>query len=394
MRDIGCQIACRSSWAWVAGWGLLLMVSAAAAAPPDLPSAKSKGKTDGKVEADPKAKGEDQSEIPAVPYLTVGLLRDASVQADLGLKPDQVKAVQAAIAEVDEPLWQLRDVPVSMVARQLESLLAKLRQQLNTDLTRPQLERLDQIVLQARSWKALVAPDLVSRLGLSGDQVSRLKTALAEARKDRDAAEKEMAGQTTSKQEQARNRLRQAESKRINDVLTKKQQNDYVGLLGKPFDFSRIVQVGCVAPELRGVTAWINSSPISLEQLRGQVVVVHFWAFGCINCIRNLPHYQGWQEKYANSGLTIIGIQTPETDSEKKLENLKRNVIERKIAYPVAFDASSENWKAWGNNMWPSVYLIDKQGRVRNWWYGELNWEGAKGEEFFRQRIEELLKEK
>lgn len=333
-------------------------------------------------------------EIPAVPYLTVALIRDPSVHAELGLKPSQIKLVQAAIAEVDEPLWQLRDVPLKKVGAQLDALLTRLRQQLKRDLTPGQLDRFDQILLQARGWKALLSADLVNKLKLSADQIARLKSTLAEAAKDREAAEKELAGKQAAAQEQSRTKLRKVEARRFSDILTSKQQNEFSNLLGKPFDLGQLMQVGCIAPELRDVTAWINSKPLTLKELRGKVVVVHFWAFGCINCIRNLPHYQGWQQKFANDGVVIIGIQTPETESERKLENLQRNVIERQIEYPVVFDGASENWKAWGNNMWPSVYLIDKQGRVRNWWYGELNWEGAKGEEFMRKRIEELLSEK
>ena len=351
--------------------------------------AKSAAKSDSKSPAD----GEPV-EIPAVPFLTLALVRDPSVHAELGLMPKQVAAVQAAIAEVDESFWRLRDVPVKKCAAQLDTLLIGLRLQSNRNLTSLQIERLDQIILQARGWKALVSPEIAERLKLSPDQVSKLKTALTDATKEREVAEKSIADQSAASQDQARAKLWKTEAKRFSDVLSANQQAVYAGLLGKPFDLGRVMQVGCVAPELRDVTAWINSQPITLKQLRGKVVVVHFWAFGCINCIRNLPHYQGWQEKFGKDGVTIIGIQTPETDSERKLENLKRNVIERKIEYPVVFDGASENWKAWGNNMWPSVYLIDKQGRVRNWWYGELNWEGAKGEEFLRKRIAELLAEK
>ena len=334
------------------------------------------------------------AEVPAVPYLTLAIVRDSAVQGELVLKPKQIEAVQAAIAEVDESFWQLRDVPVKKCGAQLDALLAKLQQSLQRELTASQLDRLNQILLQARGWKALVSPEISERLKLSTDQVSRLRTALAEATKERAAIEKEIAGQSQSSQDQARTKLRKADTKRFSDVLTSRQQTEFTNLLGAAFDLSKIMQVGCVAPELRGVTAWINSEPITLKQLRGKVVIVHFWAFGCINCIRNLPHYQGWQEKFAKSGVTIIGIQTPETDSERKLDLLRRNVIERTIQYPVIMDGASENWKAWGNNMWPSVYLIDKQGRVRNWWYGELNWEGAKGEEYLRSRIEELIAEK
>lgn len=333
-------------------------------------------------------------EIPAVPYLALAIARDPSVHAELGLKPKQTEAIHAAIAEVDESFWQLRDVPVNKCAEKLDLLHARLQQGLKKELTAAQLERFQQIVLQARGWKALVSPEMAEKLKLSADQVTKLRTALTEATKEREAAEKEIAGQSASNQEQARATLRKADTKRFSAILTTRQQTDFSNLLGTAFDLSKITQVGCVAPELRGVTAWINSEPITLQQLRGNVVIVHFWAFGCINCIRNLPHYQGWQEKFAKSGVTIIGIQTPETESERKLDNLQRNVVERKIEYPVIMDGASENWKAWGNNMWPSVYLIDRKGRVRNWWYGELNWEGAKGEEFLRNRIEELLAEK
>ena len=354
------------------------------AAPP-----KTAAKTASKQTAD-----NAQPEIPAVPFLTLGLIRDPAVQVELGLDAKQINGVQAAIAQVDESFWRLRDVPVKDCSTELETLLTNLRRSLKLELNSSQLDRFDQIMLQSRNWKAVVTPELAERLKLSSDQVSRIRTLLADVPRLREENEKTIAGLSASNQESARNRQLKAESKKFADVLTAQQQTQLSQLLGKPFDLDRVTKVGCVAPELRDVSAWINSSPLTLQQLRGKVVVVHFWAFGCINCIRNLPHYDSWNEKFAKSGLTIVGIHTPETESERSLENLKRQVNERKIEYPVAFDASAQNWKAWANDMWPSVYLIDKQGRVRNWWYGELNWKGATGEEFFRKRIEELLNEK
>ena len=333
-------------------------------------------------------------EIPAVPFLTLGLIRDPAVQAELGLDAKQVSGVQSAIAQVDESFWRLRDVPVKNCSVELEALLTNLRRSLKLELTLAQLDRFDQILLQSRNWKAVVTPEVAERLKLSTDQVSRLRTLLAGIPRQREENEKAIAGLSAANLEAARNRQRKAESKKFADILTSQQQTQMSQLLGKPFDLDRVTQVGCVAPELRDVSAWINSQPLTLQQLQGKVVVVHFWAFGCINCIRNLPHYDSWHDKFAKSGLTIVGIHTPETESERSLDNLKRQVNERKIDYPVAFDASAQNWKAWANDMWPSVYLIDKQGRVRNWWYGELNWKGATGEEFFRKRIDELLNEK
>ncbi len=333
-------------------------------------------------------------EIPAVPFLTLGLIRDPVVQAELGLDKKQIDGVNAAVAQVDESFWRLRDVPVKNCSAELEALLTTLRRSLKLELNSIQLVRFEQIMLQARNWKAVITPEVAGRLKLSSDQVSRLRTLLADVPRQREENEKTLVGLSAVNQEAARNRQLKAEAKSFADVLTAQQQSQLSQLLGKPFDLDRVIKIGCVAPELRDVSAWINSQPLTLQQLRGNVVVVHFWAFGCINCIRNLPHYDSWHEKFAKSGVKIIGIHTPETESERSLVNLKRQVNERKIEYPVAFDASAQNWKAWANDMWPSVYLIDKQGRVRNWWYGELNWKGATGEEFFRKRIEELLNEK
>lgn len=315
---------------------------------------------------------EDEStiEIPAPVYLTLMLARDRVVHAELGLDRRQIEAVQAAVAEVDHPLWLLRDVPVPKCADKLEALRLQLRKGLDTALSAEQVARFDQLLMQARGAKALVAPDVVERLQLSDKQRERLKQIVAEAK-----------GGTL-------------DSKKVVAVLSAEQQAALATMFGRQFDLSRVSHIGCIAPEFRGVDGWINSAPLSLAELRGKVVVVHFWAFNCINCIHNLPHYQSWFDKYPQSDLVIVGIHTPETGTERNVDNLRANIKERGIKYPVAVDGAAENWKAWANNMWPSVYVIDRHGQVRAWWYGELNWEGARGEESIRKRIEQLLVEK
>jgi thiol-disulfide isomerase/thioredoxin len=148
------------------------------------------------------------------------------------------------------------------------------------------------------------------------------------------------------------------------------------------------------APELKGIDEWINSKPTSLNDLKGKVVVVHFWAFGCINCIHNQPHYTAWHKDFAKKGLTIIGVHTPETAAEKKIENVRKKVKDNGMKYPIAVDGSYKTWQAWGNRFWPCVYLIDKKGNVRYRWEGELNWKDTKGEKIMRKKIEDLLAEK
>ena len=132
----------------------------------------------------------------------------------------------------------------------------------------------------------------------------------------------------------------------------------------------------------------------NLEQLRGKVVAVHFYAFQCINCQRNFPHYKAWHDDYGDKDLVIIGIQTPETSPERQIDRVTAAVKQDAMEYPVLMDAQSSNWAAWNNTMWPTVYLIDKQGFIRRWWQGEMNWQGTPGEQQMRETIEQLLAEK
>jgi peroxiredoxin len=149
------------------------------------------------------------------------------------------------------------------------------------------------------------------------------------------------------------------------------------------------------APELeeRPAEEWINSKPLKLADLRGQVVVLHFWTFGCINCIHNQPHYKSWHEKFSEKGVTIIGVHTPETDGERNINSVRKSAKDKGLKYPIVIDQDAKTWNTWGNRWWPCTYLIDKNGIVRYRWDGELNWKKTKGESMMRKKIEELLAE-
>jgi len=125
------------------------------------------------------------------------------------------------------------------------------------------------------------------------------------------------------------------------------------------------------APELVGLENWINSDPLNIESLKGKVVQIDFWTFGCINCVHTLPHVQQLQNQYKDQGLVIIGVHAPEFDFEKELERVKQAVKDRKLAYPIAQDNQMKTWRAYANNYWPAQYLIDKQGMVRRTHFGE-----------------------
>lgn len=116
---------------------------------------------------------------------------------------------------------------------------------------------------------------------------------------------------------------------------------------------------------------WINSDALTLESLRGRVVFVEFWTFGCYNCINTLPTVKGFDAKYRDKGLTVIGIQSPEFESEKVFENIAAAVKKLEIKYPILIDNDMKNWNAYGVNAWPTIVIIDKQGRIRYRHVGE-----------------------
>lgn len=125
------------------------------------------------------------------------------------------------------------------------------------------------------------------------------------------------------------------------------------------------------APELRGLTGWINSDPVTLEQLRGRVVLVDFWAYSCINCQRSIPHVVAWDEAYREAGLTVLGIHSPEYAFEKEQRNVEAGARDFGIDYPVALDNNLSTWTTYRNRYWPAHYLIDAEGTVRHIRFGE-----------------------
>ena len=125
------------------------------------------------------------------------------------------------------------------------------------------------------------------------------------------------------------------------------------------------------APELVGLTGWINSPPLTLASLRGKVVLLDFWTYSCINCLRTLPYIEAWSKKYAPDGLVIIGLSDPEFQFEKKYENVLAAVRKNGLTYPIALDNDHQTWDAYHNEYWPAKYLIDRDGNLRYFHFGE-----------------------
>jgi len=121
---------------------------------------------------------------------------------------------------------------------------------------------------------------------------------------------------------------------------------------------------GPLAPELAGGGAWINSAPLTLAGLKGRVVLIDFWTYGCYNCTNTLPYIKQWWSNYKDQGLVIVGVHTPEFASEKVLENVQSAVKREEIGWPVVQDNDMNIWRAYGNHYWPHFYLVDDRGQI------------------------------
>jgi cytochrome c biogenesis protein CcdA/thiol-disulfide isomerase/thioredoxin len=125
------------------------------------------------------------------------------------------------------------------------------------------------------------------------------------------------------------------------------------------------------APEFAGISSWVNSRPLTLEGLRGKVVLVDFWTYSCVNCLRTLPFLRAWDKAYRNEGLQIVGVHTPEFAFEHEADNVRSAVDRLGVRYAVAIDNDYGTWNAYGNQYWPAKYLIDREGHIRFVHFGE-----------------------
>lgn len=156
--------------------------------------------------------------------------------------------------------------------------------------------------------------------------------------------------------------------------------------MGKP-TFSLLDTGGNSAPEIIPGGQWFNSDAITLDSLKGKVVLVDFWTYTCINCIRTLPYLRDWYAKYENKGFVIIGVHTPEFEFEKNADNVKKAIADFNLKYPIVQDNNYATWTAYSNHYWPAKYLIDKNGKIRYTHFGEGNYDTTE------TAIQALLKE-
>lgn len=330
---------------------------------------------------------------PAMKDPSLLLLSDAGVRGELELDAQVAADLDATLRRHNDLLLALRDVGATGAAEGQTAEVQELRKELHELLPKAAQKRLTGLVLQAQGYDALTREDVAKQLDFTPEQRSELEAVMEEFWASSNQLQAEG---NSSSEEEGKSKLEELQAKRhrqVNQVLDARQAKLWGQVLGAPFDFSKLQASPAWAPEFDDVEAWINGEPMTLAELRGQVVVVHFFAFGCSNCIANYPWYRQWTAELKTKPVALIGIHTPETSAEEDNDSLKASLAEHELTFPVAVDKSKKTWAAWHNGIWPSVYLIDKAGRLRYWWYGELDWQGAGGQKIMRQRIDQLLAE-
>lgn len=332
------------------------------------------------------------AELVAVPQTLLKLAHSEEVQKDLGLSSTRLVEWEEALRTIDRDWWPSRIRPFSerraTVARLEAALMSDTERLLGDDA----VKRLRQIELQSQGCRVLARPEVERFLQLDPKQRKKLAALFLENDRLADEIASAKPPGDPAKQ-RAFDEAKASEAKRALAVLTESQANRIRDAMGKPIETAGLKRVYPLAPELIDSNHWTTSERVTLEALRGQVVLVHFYAFQCHNCVANFDHYKRWDETLRSQGVRLIGIQTPETSAERDAERVVAAARKEGFRFPVLIDLANKNWDAWGTTMWPTVYVIDKRGYIRFWWQGELNWEGATVDKEIETVIANLLKE-
>ena len=328
-----------------------------------------------------------------VPRQLLGLLHAPEVHTELGLSASQISELENQFQVVDGRWFRARIEPPSANLLIMQELEESMNRWLSNHFSDVQRLRLKELELQAQGTRVLLRGDVADRLSFSEQQKSDLLRMASETDEAVTAYQQSLRqGKDDTTLKATVQEKQKSERDAIYTVLTESQRAELGELLGEKFHTAGLTRIYPMAPDFSPTADWLNSPALSLKQLRGKVVLVHFYAFQCHNCQANFDVYRRWHDRFGDD-VVVVGIQTPETPDERRRDRVAAAVKLDDFKFPVIFDEASEHWKTWGNTMWPTVYVIDKRGYLRRWWQGELRWKGADTDQQLESLIEELIEE-
>ena len=328
-----------------------------------------------------------------VPRQLLGLLHAPEVHTELGLSASQISELEKQFQVVDGRWFRARIEPPSANLLIMQELEESMNRWLSNHFSDGQRLRLKELELQAQGTRVLLRGDVADRLSFSEKQKSDLLRMASETDEAATAYQQSLRqGKDDTTLKATVKEKQKSERDAIYTVLTESQRAELGELLGEKFHTAGLTRIYPMAPDFSPTADWLNSPALSLKQLRGKVVLVHFYAFQCHNCQANFDVYRRWHDRFGDD-VVVVGIQTPETPDERRRDRVAAAVKLDDFKFPVIFDEASEHWKTWGNTMWPTVYVIDKKGYLRRWWQGELRWKGADTDQQLESLIEELIEE-
>ena len=329
-----------------------------------------------------------------VPQQLLGLVHAPQVHRELNLSDQQVASLEKLFGEIDGYWFRARNLKPTQRIEVIKKLETRVQAWFASNTPPDTQQRLKQLEYRAQGMRMLLNPELADQLKMSATQTKKFK----ELARNVDSATAKLAKATmrnevTEDVKTAVKRAIDAENGALKTVMQPAQLQQLQTLLGAAFDTTALKRIYPMAPELVSAENWINSDPLTLRELRGKVVIVHFYAFQCHNCHANFKHYDRWHKDLNSDEVVVLGIQTPETRLEADPGAVREAAKKRGIQYPVLVDLDKGNWNAWSNTMWPTVYIVDKKGYLRHWWQGELNWNGATGDQKIDELVASLLRE-
>ncbi len=331
-----------------------------------------------------------------IPRNLLRLLHAPEVHDELKMSEAMVKKLEQELFSRIDGAW-LRSRNLKP-AKELEAL-AKLERVAyswiikNLDAT--QKSRLVQLEYNSQAFRALLRDDVAKKLSLTDDQraqYSELATATDAAQFEFKKAVYSSTGATEDDQKALAEKIN-AERDGFQEIFQPEQIQAFVALAGEPFDTTALQRIFPMPPELVDAKHWINSGPVRLSDLRGKVVLLHFYAYQCGNCKANFDIYRRWHNELRSKGVAIIGVQSPELPAERDPAKVKAAAKEHSLDFPILVDVDKKNWDAYGTTMWPTVFVIDQNGYLRKMQMGELQWKGATYDQDIEKLVDQLLAE-